>query len=98
MCRLLKVTGQSLEPFFRDGDFVLISKIPILFGKIQRGDQIVFRHAIYGTLIKIIEALSAGGDSVSVVGVHSNSVDSHRFGPIYKGDIIGKVIWHLKKS
>jgi len=98
MCRLLKVKGQSLEPIYRDGDFVLISKIPILYGKIQPGDQIVFRHAIYGTLIKMIEEISPSGDDFLVLGMHANSVDSRRFGSIQKGDIIGKVIWHFKKS
>jgi signal peptidase I len=98
MCRLLKVKGQSLEPIFRDGDFVLISKIPILSGNIQLGDQIVFRHAIYGTLIKLIEEISPDGDNFFVRGTNINSVDSRRFGSIQKRDIIGKVIWHFKKS
>lgn len=93
MLRLLKVSGRSLEPRYRDGDFVVIGKIPILFGKIREGDEIVFRHPEYGTMIKIVEKMV--GDEIYVIGAHAYSVDSRRFGPIRKPEVMGKVIWRI---
>ena len=97
MLRLIKVTENSLTPLYQDGDYVLTSRVPILFGALKPGDAVVFRHEIYGTLIKIIERLDRARDEISVMGLHENSVDSRRFGPIHSGDIVGKVIGHIRK-
>ncbi len=97
MLRLLKVSGSSLSPTYQEGDFVLVAKIPSLFEAINRGDVFVFRHDTYGTMIKEVDHVSPNGDKIYVAGAHENSMDSKRFGPIRKGDLIGKVIWHIKK-
>ena len=97
MFRLLKISGNSLTPSYQEGDFVLVSKIPYLFGAIKQGDVIAFRHSEYGTMIKKVQNVSPYGDQINVVGTHEYSVDSKRFGPIHKGDVLGKVIWHIKK-
>jgi len=97
MFRLLKVSGDSLEPAYRNGDFVLVSKIPYLFGTVQRGDVIAFRHSVYGTLIKVVRAVRPDKDEIHVVGTHDRSVDSREFGTINQKDVIGKVIWHVSK-
>ena len=97
MLKLLKVSGDSLLPVYQEGDFVVVSTVPLLFGAPKRGDIIVFRHALYGTMIKMVEAVAPGGEEFSVVGTHADSVDSRRFGPISRQDVVGKVIWHIKK-
>ncbi len=97
MLKLLKVSGDSLLPMVQEGDFVVVSTVPLLFRAPKRGDIIVFRHAIYGTLIKMVEAVAPGGQELSVMGTHVDSVDSRRFGPISRQDIVGKVIWHITK-
>ena len=97
MLRLLRVSGSSLSPIYQEGDFVLVAKIPSLFEAINRGDVFVFRHVTYGTMIKEVDHVSPNGDEIYVAGTHEYSVDSKRFGPIRKGDLIGKVIWHIKK-
>ena len=97
MFKVLKVSENSLSPVYQEGDYVVISTIPLLFGAPRRGDVIVFRHAVYGTLIKMVEAVARGGAELSVVGTHPDSVDSRRFGPISRQDVVGKVIWHIKK-
>ena len=84
-------------PAFRDGDFVLVCKIPFLFDKLKQGDVIAFQHKEYGTMIKIVQGLATGEGEVNVIGTHENSVDSRRFGPIPYEDVLGKVIWHIKK-
>ena len=97
MFKVLKVSENSLSPAYQEGDYVVISTIPLLFGAPRRGDVVVFRHALYGTLIKMVEAVMPGGEELRVVGTHADSVDSRRFGPISRQDVIGKVIWHIKK-
>jgi signal peptidase I len=97
MLKLLRVSGGSLLPRFQDGDFVLVSKIPRLGGRFRQGDVIAFRNQTYGTLIKQVQSVSPIGDKIFVVGTQENSVDSRRFGAIGSGDVLGKVIWHIKK-
>jgi signal peptidase I len=98
MFRLLKVSGNSLQPVYQKGDFVLVSKIPYLFVPPEIGDVVVFRHQRHGTMIKRIARVSAERDEIFVVGTGEGSVDSRRFGAIQKSDIVGKVIWHVKRS
>ena len=97
MLRILKVSGESLTPEFREGDFVLIAKIPFLLNRLRADDTIAFRHPEYGVMIKKIETLEPEGDKIFVVGTHDHSVDSRRFGPIQRDDILGKVIWHIRQ-
>jgi signal peptidase I len=97
MLKVLKVTGESLSPAYQEGDFVVIATIPFLFGSINPGDVIVFNHETYGILIKKVDQITPGRDQIHVAGTHQHSVDSARFGPIDRGDLIGKVIWHIPK-
>lgn len=97
MLRLLKVTGRSLAPDYQDGDFVLTSRIPVLFGRLRSGDVVVFEHEFYGTLIKRVERIDAALDQLFVVGLPDDSVDSRRFGPVPRRSIRGKVIWHIRR-
>ena len=97
MIRMIKVTGESLSPLFHEGDYVLITTIPFVVNKIKVGDTIVFQHTSYGTLIKQVEQANREEGTLSVIGTNPNSVDSRRFGPIRREDVIGKVIWHIAK-
>lgn len=93
----MRVTGESLSPDFQDGDFVLILKIPFLFKPIKAGDTIVFKHPSYGTLIKKVDRLDPNGDSIYVLGSHQFSLDSRQIGWIEQQNVVGKVIWHVKR-
>jgi nickel-type superoxide dismutase maturation protease len=96
--QIIKVTGESLSPFFRDGDYVLVAKFPFLLKRIKPGDILVFRHPLFGTMIKRLERLSPDGEDLFVVGEDAFSNDSRRFGPIRRADLVGKVVWHSKAS
>ncbi len=98
MFRLLKIRGQSLFPDYQNGDFVLVSKIPIFFNRLHPGDVIAFHHPDYGVMIKSISTLSPDGKALTVIGSHPWSVDSRRFGPIERETLIGKVILHVRKT
>jgi signal peptidase I len=92
MCKILLIRGDSLSPKLQDGDFVLSSKIPILLKRLQPGDLVVFNQPGYGVLIKQVQAISPGGQSLEVRGVHPESVDSRTFGPVMQKTLIGKIV------
>jgi nickel-type superoxide dismutase maturation protease len=96
MLRLLKISGDSLSPEFKHGDFVLVSKIPFYFSPPTTGDVVAFHQPGYGLLIKRIHGVNASGD-IEVIGTHPESVDSRIFGAVMPKNIIGKVIWHIQK-
>jgi len=97
MLRFLKVTGDSLAPEYREGDFVLVSKIPFFLVPPSPGDVIAFHQPGYGLLIKRIQNISPDG-GLKVIGNHPESIDSRVFGTVRRGDILGKVIWHIRKA
>jgi phage repressor protein C with HTH and peptisase S24 domain len=97
MLRLLKVMGDSLDPEYSQGDFVLVSKIPFFLTPPSPGDVIAFRQPGYGLYIKRIQNISSDG-GVNVIGNHPDSVDSRVFGPVRRTDIVGKVIWHIRRT
>jgi len=98
MLSLLKVEGNSLEPIVLEGDFVFTSKIPFLFHPVKPGDLIVFQHVLYKTMIKLVERYEFETGYIYVTGTHSGSIDSRIFGPIRMQDVIGKVIWQIKRN
>lgn len=95
MLRLIKVTGESLSPLFKEGDYVVITTLPFILRKIRRGDIVVFQQDQFGTMIKKVEYVDPNLGAVFVVGTHRSSVDSKQFGPISEQALIGKVIWHI---
>ena len=95
MFQILKVTGESLSPFFVQGDYVLVVKIPFVLRRLKPGDVVVFRHPAYGVMIKRLEHLSEDGEVLFVLGSHPDSNDSRSFGPVPRHWLIGKVIWRI---
>jgi nickel-type superoxide dismutase maturation protease len=93
MLKLIKVTGKSLYPDYREGDYVMVVTLPFL--SFKTGDAIVFRHPTYGTMMKKITRVDSSG--LYVVGNHPDSIDSRRFGPVQRREVVGKVIWHIQK-
>jgi nickel-type superoxide dismutase maturation protease len=93
MLKLVKVTGNSLYPDYREGDYVMVITVP--FFPFKEGNSIVFQHPEYGMMIKKIAQVGTTG--LFVIGNHPDSVDSRRFGPIQRQDVVGKVVWHIRK-
>jgi hypothetical protein len=96
MCRLIRITGFSLFPTYQGGDFVLISRLPVVLRRVKAGDVLVFHQVGYGTLIKRVERVFDGGESFYVAGTQAESVGSREFGAVLKGQVRGKVIYHIK--
>jgi nickel-type superoxide dismutase maturation protease len=97
MLQIIKITGDSLLPTYRQGDFVLISKIPFWLNSIKAGDVVVFRHPVFGLMIKRVKNVSTDQNSYFVIGTHPDSIDSRQFGAISRHDLLGKVIWHFPR-
>ncbi|RPI34865.1 MAG: hypothetical protein EHM70_01520 [Chloroflexota bacterium] len=95
MFKLIRVTGQSLEPLYCEGDYVLVSRLYALFGAIRPGDVVVLRHPAYGLMIKLVEQVTVERDEIFVIGLNDWSVDSREFGGIARKDVLGKVIWGI---
>jgi len=95
MCRLIKVVGDSLLPEYKEGDFVLVSKIPFVFRRPSPGDVVVFRHPTYGTLIKKIDRVDHGTGMIEVRGTSAASVDSRVFGLVPASSLLGRVLWQI---
>ena len=98
MFQLLKVTGDSLSPFFVQGDYVLVVKNPFILRRLKPGDVIVFHHPAYGVMIKRLQRLSDNGDGLFVLGSHPESNDSRSFGLVPSHWVKGKVIWRIAHS
>jgi len=97
MLGFFKVTGNSLSPDYQEGDFVLLLKIPFFLNRLKEGDIVVFQHPYYGVMIKKIERFSLDREKIYVIGTHPDSIDSRKFGPILRIDLVGKVICHIRR-
>ncbi len=97
MIKFISVTGDSLTPEFKQGDFVVIATSPFFYKTIKRGDVLVFRHEMHGTLIKKFSHYEGDDRKLYVTGTHPLSIDSENFGPINREELIGKVIWHIPR-
>jgi len=97
MIRFLKVTGDSLAPEYRTGDFVLIVKIPCILFKVRVGDIVVFEHPVHGTLIKRVKSIDTIAGTAIVLGTNESSTDSRNFGPVRISSFTGKVIYQFQR-
>ena len=88
--------GDSLAPEFQHGDFVLVSKIPFLFvPPISWGCNRLPPARVWAADQAHPKLNPDGG--VNVIGNHPESIDSRVFGTVRREDMIGKVIWHIRK-
>lgn len=95
---ILRVTGNSLYPQYKEGDFVIVSKVPFLLRGIRPGDLVVYNHHHHGRRIKRVDHLEREGQAVFLTGTHPESVDSRAFGAVPRTWMLGKVILHVKRG
>ncbi len=89
MFKLFEVSGDSLYPYYKDGEKVLCLKV---FRKksIKINDTVVFFKYNYGLMIKKI--LRIENQNYFVQGTNPFSVDSRNFGAIHYDEIKYKVL------
>jgi phage repressor protein C with HTH and peptisase S24 domain len=95
MLKVLRISGQSLTPEYQEGDYVVVASF---WRRPSPGDVIIFRNEKHGTMIKKLAAIASDENRYFVIGSHPRSIDSHRFGPVDRKDVIGRVIWHIRSS
>jgi len=98
MLKFIKVTGNSLSPFFLQGDYVLVRTFRPSYKNLQVGDFVVFHHSEFGRLIKQVHTIYPETKTLKVIGTHEKSISSHKLGLIPYSDLIGKVFFHVKQS
>lgn len=87
-----KVSGHSMEPTIKYGQYILVSKLPYIFSKPKNKDIIAFRNKNREILIKRI--IKIKGNRYFIQGDNlKDSLDSRSFGYISKNDILGKIIY-----
>jgi signal peptidase I len=130
------VKGQSMEPNFEDGDYLIIDEITYRFREPKRGEVVVFKNpmnehqrfikrivGLPGETVEISDGkifisngekkvlnepylnssfttgeiqITLGKDEYFVLGDNRQfSLDSRRFGPIRKKEIVGRVFLRL---
>jgi len=87
-----------MSPDFQDGDFVIIVTARFILKRLKVGDNIIFHHKYYGTLIKRIASFDAGTSGFYVEGTSVDSLDSSRLGTIRRENVKGKVVAHFSRS
>jgi hypothetical protein len=95
--RILKIRGHSLHPDYCEGEYVLAAGFPFPSGKIRGGDVIIFHQPGYGMLIKRVSRVLDAGHAFEVRGTQVESTDSRNFGPVPRHQVLGKVIWHIRR-
>ena len=94
-----RVSDHSMEPSFREDDFVVVNRLAYRFRPPEPGDVVVLRNPEDRSefLLKRIASVSEEG-AVEVRGDNgSNSRDSRHFGAVQKGLIVGKVWFHARR-
>jgi hypothetical protein len=97
MLKLIKITGSSLAPEYNEGDYLVTITISFVLRALKPGDIVVFKHPVYGTMVKQIRSIDPQAKEIFVIGTHPESTDSRHFGPIPQNWLTGKVLWHIPK-
>ncbi len=85
MIRIRKIKGNSMLPFLRAGDYVLVIKRPL-----KIGDVVVARHPQFGEIIKRIARVN--NSSYELAGDNAESVSMQQIGAVPAECIVGKVV------
>jgi phage repressor protein C with HTH and peptisase S24 domain len=98
MIRIIKVTGNSLSPFFLPGEYILVWRSPRKFKNLSQGDFVVFNHSQFGLLIKKVALNNPGKKYIETEGIHPESLSKQKIGKIPYSNIIGKVIQRIRRN
>jgi len=88
MLQVFKISGDSLYPFYKNGERVVCCKI---FSKthIHINDTVVFEKNNYGLMIKRVKSIVQ--NTYFVEGTNPYSIDSRNFGVLSKKELKYKV-------
>ena len=90
MLQLFKISGDSLYPFFKNGERVVCRKV-FRNTHINIDDTVVFEKDNYGMMIKKVTSIEE--NTYFVKGTDPFSIDSRNFGSLEKEAIKYKVLF-----
>jgi len=90
MLQLFKITGNSLYPYYKDGQRVICRKV-FKSTKIKIDDTVVFEKDAYGMMIKRVRSID--DKTYFVEGTDPMSIDSRNFGALKLKEIKYKVLF-----
>jgi len=90
MLQLFKISGDSLYPFYKNGERVVCRKV-FRSTDININDTVVFEKENYGMMIKKVTAIDK--NAYFVEGTDPFSIDSRNFGTLEKEAIKYKVLF-----
>jgi len=93
MILLRRISGNSMHPTLRDGDYIVASRI--FSKKIMPGDIVIVSHPIYKEIIKRVELID-GEDNLWLVGDGTDTLSTAKMGAIPRSAFMGKMIWHIQ--
>jgi Peptidase S24-like len=96
--KILRVAGRSMEPEFREGDFVVVSKLPFRPKYVRPGTHIAFIHSKHGMLIKKVQEYNPVLKMLWATGTSRFSIGRDEIGPIPVKNVLGEVIGHVRKN
>ncbi len=98
MLKILRIEGESMSPDYNNGDYVIVSRFPLLFNMVKINSVLVFKSSKFGVLIKNVSAIDQAGNRFYFKGTNQMSVSTELIGAIERKDIIGSVLFHFKKD
>jgi phage repressor protein C with HTH and peptisase S24 domain len=90
MLQVFKISGDSLYPFYKNGERVVCRKI-FSKTKIHVDDTVVFEKENYGAMIKKVKSVE--NNAYFVEGTDPYSIDSRNFGTLTKKELKYKVLF-----
>ncbi|MBT8344310.1 MAG: S24/S26 family peptidase [Sulfurovum sp.] len=90
MLQLFKISGDSLYPYYKDGQRVICRKV-FKNTRIKVNDTVVFEKESYGMMIKRVSSIDK--NSYFVEGTNPMSIDSRNFGGLKFNEIKYKVLF-----
>ena len=90
MFQLFKISGDSLYPYYKNGQRVVCRKV-FKGTKIKVDDTVVFEKDAYGMMIKRVSSID--NHTYFVEGTDPMSIDSRNFGALKLKEIMYKVVF-----
>ena len=90
MLQIFKISGDSLYPFYKNGERVVCRKV-FKRTKIEVSDTVVFEKNNYGMMIKKIKHIE--NNAYFVEGTNPYSIDSRNFGALTKKELKYKALF-----
>lgn len=90
MLQLFKISGDSLYPYYKNGQRVVCRKV-FKKTRIKVDDTVVFEKKTHGMMIKLVKSIDE--DRYFVEGTDPMSIDSRNFGTLTRKEIKYKVLF-----